>query len=289
MQDLTVTLIQRELVWENPVANRDQFAKDIAALATDTDLVVLPEMFTTGFSMAADKIAEDDARITLPWMIALAAEQAVAITGSLAVRECGQVFNRLFFVTPDGKYRVYDKRHLFRMSGENQHYAAGNNKLIIEWRGWRICPMICYDLRFPVWVRNHGGTLSKEDARGVYDLLLFVANWPAKRRLHWRQLLIARAIENQSYCIGVNRVGADNNGLDYSGDSLALAADGEMLLDCEGKSGVFTTTLNYRAMARYRSKFPCYKDADYFQLNPDPHQDHQQTSSLEKSEIQPNG
>jgi omega-amidase len=272
MQDLRIALVQRELAWENPAANRDQFAADIAALNTCTDLVVLPEMFTTGFSMAAEKVAEDEAETTLPWLIALAAEQRVAITGSLAVRDRGQVYNRLLFVTPDGEHRVYDKRHLFRMSGEDQHYTAGSDKLIVEWRGWRICPMVCYDLRFPVWARNQRSVLPGEDARGEYDLLLFVANWPAKRRFQWRQLLIARAIENQSYCIGLNRVGLDGNGLDYSGDSLVLAADGKMLLDCENKPGVFSARLDYQTMARYRSKFPCHKDADRFHLDPNPRQ-----------------
>ena len=272
MQDLKIVLIQRELAWENPVLNRNQFATDIAALDADTDLVVLPEMFTTGFSMAAEQTAEDDAEITLPWLITLAAEQEVAITGSLAVRERGQVFNRLLFVTPDGKHQVYDKRHLFRMSGEHQHYAAGRDKLIVEWREWRICPMICYDLRFPVWARNRNA-LSGKDTRSEYDLLLFVANWPAKRRQHWRQLLVARAIENQSYCIGLNRIGSDGNGLDYSGDSLVFAADGETLLDCEDKSGVLSVRLDYHALAHYRRKFPCHMDADSFQLGSNPIQD----------------
>lgn len=267
MQDLKVALIQRGLVWENPVANRKQFAADIVALDADTDLVVLPEMFTTGFSMAAEKVAEDEAEATLPWLIAMAQERAVAITGSLAVRARGKIYNRLLFVTPDGRHWVYDKRHLFRMSGEDLHYAAGRKRLIVEWRGWRICPMVCYDLRFPVWARNHGRVLSGEEDRGEYDLLLFVANWPAKRRLHWRQLLIARAIENQSYCIGLNRVGSDGNGLDYSGDSLAVAADGQLLVDCQDISGAFCVRLDYQAMARYRSKFPCHKDADGFRLD----------------------
>ena len=273
MQDLRIALIQRELVWESPAANRDQFSADIAALDCGTDLVVLPEMFTTGFSMAAEKIAENGAETTLPWLSTLAAEQGVAITGSLAVRDRGRVYNRLLFATPDGEHRAYDKRHLFRMSGEDQHYTPGSDKLIVEWRGWRICPMVCYDLRFPVWTRNQRSALPGEDTRGEYDLLLFVANWPAKRRFQWRQLLIARAIENQSYCIGLNRVGSDGNGQDYSGDSLVLAADGKMLLDCEDKSGVFSARLDYQAMARYRSKFPCYKDADSFQLDPNLHQD----------------
>ncbi len=271
MQDLNVTLVQRKLAWEDPAANREQFARDLAALDANIDMVILPEMFTTGFSMAAEQVAENEAEVTLPWLQELARERDVAITGSLAVRDGEQVFNRLLFVTPDGQRHHYDKRHLFRMSGEGEHYAAGRDKLIVEWRGWRICPMICYDLRFPVWSRNTGA-----DIRGAgspyagspyaYDLLIYVANWPAKRRMHWRQLLIARAIENQSYCIGLNRVGSDGNGLDYAGDSLVLAADGEMILDCKDQTGVFRASLDYRAMERYRSKFPCHKDADDFEL-----------------------
>ncbi len=258
MRDLKLALIQRELQWENPGANRDQFSGDFAALDGDTDLVILPEMFTTGFSMATESTAEDDAATTLPWLQQQAQQYDVAICGSLAVRDAGQVYNRLLFVTPDGEHHHYDKRHLFRMSGEGEHYAAGSDKLIVQWRDWRLRPMICYDLRFPAWARN----------RNDYDALIFVANWPEKRRVHWRQLLIARAIENQAYCIGVNRVGADDNGLTYSGDSLVLAADGELLLDCEDAAGVFYATLDYAAMEQYRSKFPCHKDADTFELDP---------------------
>jgi omega-amidase len=257
MQDLKLALIQRELHWENPAANRQQFARDLAALDSDTDLAILPEMFTTGFSMAAEKVAEDEAAVTLPWLQQQAAQHDIAICGSLAVRDNDKVYNRLLFVTPSGDYQSYDKRHLFRMSGEDEHFAGGSDKLIVEYRGWRLCPMICYDLRFPVWTRNQND----------YDALIFVANWPAKRRTHWRQLLIARAIENQAYCVGLNRVGSDGNKLDYSGDSLVLAADGEMLLDCEDNAGVFHVTLDYAAMERYRSKFPCHKDADTFDLH----------------------
>ena len=258
MRDLKLALIQRELHWENPGANRDQFSDDFAALDSDTDLVILPEMFTTGFSMASEHTAEDDAATTLPWLQQQAQQYNVAICGSLAVRDEGQVYNRLLFVTPDGGHHHYDKRHLFRMSGEDEHYAAGTDKLIVEWRDWQLCPMICYDLRFPAWTRN----------RNDYDALIFVANWPEKRRIHWRQLLIARAIENQAYCIGLNRIGADDNGLSYAGDSLVLAADGTLLLDCEDSAGVFYATLDYAAMEQYRGKFPCHKDADSFELNP---------------------
>jgi omega-amidase len=256
VQNLTVSLLQRELAWENPEDNRRQFAADMDAISTDTDLVILPEMFTTGFSMRAEENAEDEAQGTLPWLQQQAARHGCAITGSLPVRSNGRVFNRLLFVTPDGSCNHYDKRHLFRMSGEDNHYAAGDERLIVQWRDWRICPMVCYDLRFPVWTRN----------RQDYDLLLFVANWPAKRAQHWRQLLVARAIENQSYTIGLNRIGSDNNGLDYSGDSMVLAADGELLLDCQDHSGVFSKTLDAAAMNTYRRKFPVHKDADDFGL-----------------------
>ncbi len=261
MQDLTVAMIQDELAWEDPAANRDRFEQALEDLPRDTDLVVLPEMFTTGFSMDAETIAETDAANTLPWLQALAAEHDAAITGSLAVRDGERLCNRLLFVTPDGDYHHYDKRKLFTMSTEDEHYAAGRDMLLVNWRGWRIRPVICYDLRFPVWLRNRPGDHSE-----AYDLLLVVANWPAKRSYHWRQLLIARAIENQACCIGLNRIGSDGNGLDYSGDSLALAADGKMLLDCEDRRGLFTVKLDADALANYRLKFPVLEDADGFTL-----------------------
>jgi predicted amidohydrolase len=258
MRDLRISLLQRELAWEDPAANRAVFQRDLEQLAGMTDLVVLPEMFTTGFSMRSEIISEAEAETTLPWLLDQAAAHDFAITGSLAVRSGDKNYNRLLFVTPDGAVSQYDKRHLFRMSGEDQHYGAGEERLVVNWRDWRICPLICYDLRFPVWSRN----------RDDYDLLVFVANWPAKRSYPWRQLLIARAIENQSYCVGVNRVGSDGNDIDYSGDSLVLAADGRVLLDCEANSGAFTTTLEASAMNDYRRKFPCHMDADSFTLDP---------------------
>ena len=262
MRDLNVALVQRELHWESPAANREQFAADIAALPAETDLVVLPEMFTTGFSMAAERVGEPHARHTVPWMRSLAEQYDLALCGSIAVREGDAIYNRLLFVTPGGDVEQYDKKHCFRMSGEHNHYQPGTEKLIVEWRGWRLCPMICYDLRFPVWIRNHPAGHPEH-----YDAVLFVANWPAKRRIHWRQLLIARAIENQACCIGLNRVGSDDNGLDYSGDSLVLAADGELLLDCEDRSGVFSTRLVRQDLDNYREKFPCHLDADSFVLD----------------------
>lgn len=258
MPDLNIALLQSELHWEDPTANRDQFATQLTELKSSTDLAVLPEMFTTGFSMDAEKVAEDGASDTVAWMQDISRTQDMALCGSLAVRDGNQIFNRLLFTTPDGTVSQYDKKHLFRISGEDKHYSAGRDKLVVEWRDWRICPMICYDLRFPVWSRNQND----------YDLLLFVANWPAKRRMHWRQLLIARAIENQAYCVGLNRVGSDGNGLAYSGDSLVIAGDGELLLDAKDEAGVFTAQLGYEAMTNYRSKFPCHRDADDFTLAP---------------------
>lgn len=257
MQDLRVSLIQTQLSWEQPEINRQHFAKLLAEMSS-SDLAILPEMFTTGFSMDSEKIAEDEATETIQWMQDQAARYNLAITGSLATRADGKIYNRLLFVRPDGSCEHYDKRHLFRMSGEHEHYAAGQERLVVEWRGWKLCPLVCYDLRFPVWSRDQGS----------YDALIYVANWPAKRAYHWRQLLIARAIENQAYCLGLNRVGDDNNGIHYSGDSLAIAADGELLLDCQAGEGVFQCTLSADARETYRRKFPSHMDGDDFRLNP---------------------
>jgi predicted amidohydrolase len=261
VRNLKLALVQDELDWEDPEANRDRFERALEDLPRDTDLVVLPEMFTTGFSMNAEAIAEPDAADTLPWLMALAREHDAAITGSLAVSEGGRQYNRLLFATPEGDCWHYDKRHLFTISTENDHYTPGRDKLLLTWRDWRICPMICYDLRFPVWMRNRPA-----GHRDGYDLLLVVANWPAKRRYAWRQLLIARAIENQACCVGLNRVGRDGNGLDYAGDSLVLAADGEILLDCEDRAGLFTASLDAEALTTFRARFPVLSDADDFTL-----------------------
>ncbi len=218
MHNLNVTLLQRELVWENPADNRCQIGEDIRHLPASTDLVVLPEMFTTGFSMNALANAEEPGGATEQWLLQQSRQLDCALAGSIAVRVNDRVYNRLLFASPEG-LTFYDKRHLFRMAGEHRRYCGGSQRVIVPWRGWRILLQVCYDLRFPVFSRN----------RGDYDLILYVANWPAARRLHWRQLLIARAIENLSCVIGVNRIGGDANGHDYSGDSLAIAADGDIL------------------------------------------------------------
>jgi predicted amidohydrolase len=199
--------------------------------------------------------AEEPGGPTQQWMQALATEHDMALTGSIAVRVGDAVFNRMLFVTP-GDTNYYDKRHLFRMAGEHKRYAAGANRVIVPWRGWRILLQVCYDLRFPVFSRN----------RGDYDLALYVANWPSTRALHWRQLLIGRAIENLACVVGVNRIGADANGLDYSGDSLAVAADGELLADMLDQEAIATVCFDADRLGSYRAKFPFAADADDFAL-----------------------
>jgi predicted amidohydrolase len=256
VRDLSVTLIQCELAWERPADNRRQIGAVIDALGETTDLIVLPEMFTTGFSMNALANAETPGGATERWMRELAQRQSCAVTGSIAVRDDGGVYNRMLFATPEALYH-YDKRHLFRMAGEHQRYLAGRQRVVVAWRNWRANLQVCYDLRFPVFSRN----------RGDYDLLLYVANWPAARRLHWRQLLIARAIENQACVIGVNRIGSDARGLNYSGDSLAVAADGTLLADLQNENGATRVVLDGAALLHYREAFPCHLDADGFQVD----------------------
>tara|TARA_R110002049_G_scaffold57581_18_gene157755 strand:+ start:2195 stop:2965 length:771 start_codon:yes stop_codon:yes gene_type:complete len=255
MQNLNVTLVQCELAWEQPEDNRRQIGDILANSSADTDLIVLPEMFTTGFSMNALENAEEPGGATEAWMSGLAKQYDCAVTGSIAVRVEQGVYNRMLFATPDG-IQHYDKRHLFRMAGEHKRYQAGEQRVIVQWRDWRILLQVCYDLRFPVFSRN------RED----YDLALYVANWPAARRYHWRQLLIARAIENLSCVVGVNRIGADARGLDYSGDSLVIAADGSLLEDALDNSVATTVALDADALQKYREGFPCHLDADRFQL-----------------------
>ncbi len=255
MRDLRVTLVQHELAWENPAENRAAFEVLLSASAPQTDLIVLPEMFTTGFSMNALAKAEQPGGDTERWMRQMAARYDCALTGSIAVSDSGEVFNRLLFVTPETLH-VYDKRHLFRMAGEHKRYASGSRRVVLEWRDWRLKPEVCYDLRFPVFSRN----------RGDYDLLLFVANWPDTRADHWRTLLRARAIENLSAVVGVNRIGSDANGLSYSGDSLAVSARGELLADLKDRDALVTVSFDGRDQQAWREQFPTHLDADEFNL-----------------------
>ena len=258
MQDLRITLLQTELHWQAPEANRLAFEGMIYAMAPQTDLIVLPEMFTTGFSMASREHAEPWEGDTLAWMQQLATQTGVALTGSFMVEDGGQYTNRLAFVLPDGAVSHYDKRHLFAMAGEHEHYRPGLSRLIVEYRGWRICPLICYDLRFPVWSRN------QDD----YDLLLYVANWPVARRYAWTQLLIARAIENQAYVAGVNRVGTDGNGVSYSGFSSVIDPMGQVLFEQPDTEVMHTETLSWEQLQAVRDKLPFLRDRDQFTIHP---------------------
>ncbi len=253
MPDLTLTLVQSELVWEQRKVNLDRFEERLGSLAGKTDLVILPEMFSTGFTMNAGPLAEAMQGPTLGWMQALARRLGAAVTGSAIIRADGHLFNRLLWVEPGGRIHTYDKKHLFRMSGEHKIYTAGREPLTATIKGWRVRPFICYDLRFPVWCRNRGRS---------YDLALFVANWPSARAGHWRTLLQARAIENQCYVVGVNRVGTDGNGLSYRGDSSVIDPQGAVRYHCAEREDVFTTTLPREDLEAYREAFPAWMDAD---------------------------
>ncbi|AVP97983.1 amidohydrolase [Ahniella affigens] len=264
MHDLRVSLIQAATVWHDADANRALYGKLIRGLKGQTDLIVLPETFTSGFSNDAIHRAESMQGETVAWLRQKAAEVGAVITGSVVMRDGESVFNRLLWASPDGDVQHYDKRHLFRMAKEHERYAAGKERLIVSLHGWRICPLVCYDLRFPVFMRNGRDA---DQAGGMhYDLLLFVANWPAPRRHPWRTLLRARAIENLCYVVGVNRVGRDGNELDYAGDSAVIDMVGEALVDCGSEPIVVTQTLSWSKLQGHRDRFPAWMDADAFEL-----------------------
>ena len=257
MQDLKVTLVQSMLHWEDAAANHSMFSEKLATLKGTTDLIVLPEMFTTGFSMRSLELAETMDGETVRWMRAQAKTLDAAVYGSVIITEGGRYFNRGLFVEPSGKVSVYDKRHLFRFADETDHYSAGKDRVVVAWRGWRILLQVCFDLRFPVFARN----------RGDYDAILYVANWPEARRYPWSQLLIARAIENQCYVAGVNRVGMDGKSNHYSGDSVLIDPRGEVNGNVEpSQEGTATVTLDRNALTDFREKFPVAKEADDFEL-----------------------
>lgn len=264
--DLRVTLVQADTAWHDPVANRARIADSLRADAAATDLIVLPETFTTGFSNDAVASAEGMDGESVAWMRALARERDAAITGSVQIREGGAVFNRLVFATPDGALQHYDKRHLFRMAREQEWYAAGCDRIIVAYRGWRICPLVCYDLRFPVFCRNRA-----DAARGgelEYDLMLFVANWPAPRHEAWRTLLRARAMENLCYVVGVNRAGKDGNGHPYLGGSIATDPLGGTVVECDAAPQVARAVLSMDTLREHRRRFPAHRDADQFTIDP---------------------
>lgn len=264
MDDLRVSLVQGDTVWHDPDANRAMYAELVAPLAGRTDLVLLPETFTSGFSNEALASAEDMQGPTVAWIRDQARRLDAVVTGSVQIRDGQGVYNRLLWATPDGGLEHYDKRHLFRMAKEHERYAAGRERITVELKGWRVCPLVCYDLRFPVFIRNRYGVEAPE--RFDYDLLLFVANWPSPRRYAWQTLLRARAIENLSYVAAVNRVGTDGNGLAYSGDSVALDFLGQPLVEFGAQAQVATTTLSAAALAAHRERFPAQLDADRFDL-----------------------
>ncbi|MDY6949854.1 MAG: amidohydrolase [Pseudomonadota bacterium] len=258
MNELRVSLIQTDLQWQQAEHNRQLLEPQLLPLAGETDLIVLPEMFTSAFTMNG-AIAEEHPGPTLEWMQRIARMTGAALTGSVASLEHGKRYNRLLFVKPDGSYVSYDKKHLFRMLGEDKRYAAGSGKVIVEWKGWRILPLVCYDLRFPVW--------SRYTQVEPYDLLVYVANWPAARNQHWRTLLQARAIENLAYVAGVNRIGRDGNNLDYVGHSALVDPQGNEVVQAGDVAGVYTATLSPAVLTEWRTTFPAWMDADTFTLH----------------------
>jgi omega-amidase len=261
MSDFTVSLVQTDLHWHDHAANRTALTEQLAAALAGpglTDLIVLPEMFTTGFSMEAAAQAEPSQGPTLAWLREQAARYDAVVTGSVMIAEAGNYYNRLLWVRPDGSYSAYDKRHLFRMAGEHQVYTAGAERLVEEWRGWRIQPLVCYDLRFPVWSRNL--------ADAPYDLLLYVASWPHARINAWKVLLQARAIENLTYVAGVNRIGVDGLGVEYSGHTMLLDPRGDYLAQAGTMPTILTRRLMRHPLREAREQLSALSDADAFDL-----------------------
>ncbi|OJV21374.1 MAG: nitrilase family protein [Dyadobacter sp. 50-39] len=255
---LSIALVQADLHWENVTANLASFEEKLAALPEPVDVIVLPEMFNTGFTMST-ALAEPMNFTTTRWMKQIAKQHNALVVGSFAVNEVGSFFNRLLCVRPDGSYVHSDKRHLFTMGEERKHYTAGKVRLTVEWRGWKLCPLVCYDLRFPVWSRNLH--------RDPYDILLYVANWPTRRAHAWSALLQARAIENQCYVVGVNRIGTDMNGLEYRGDSVALDYLGEPMAMLASQETEKIVHMSKTDLSVYRRSFPALPDADDFEIH----------------------
>lgn len=255
MDNLSVALVQQIIEPNAPEQNLARYTEALAGLQTPVDLIVLPEVFTTGFCASARQYAEAVGGRAYQWMQRQAQQYNAVVTGSLVVKEGDQYFNRLVWMRPDGSYSHYDKRHLFRMAGEHNRYVMGSERVLVELNGWRILPLICYDLRFPVWSRNNND----------YDLALYVANWPSARALHWNRLLQARAIENLSYVLGVNRVGMDEAGQHYAGDSSIFGPAGELIVTSQ-EADVLVVELYAKNLIEYRKKFPAHLDADAFTL-----------------------
>jgi len=252
MQSIRVTTIQSNLIWEDIDANLEQFSHKIAPLKGKTDIVILPEMFTTGFTMNREALAEEPQGKTFQWLYQQALTIDAAITGSYIVKEKNAYYNRLIWMQPDGKYSVYNKHYLFTKAKEHEYYERGKGRVVVDWKGWKICPLICYDLRFPLWARNNVG----------YDLLLYIASWPTTRSHHWKSLLMGRAIENQCFTIGVNRVGLDGNEFYYSGDTSVIDYSGGIIYQTAHAEDTFTALLNYEAQKAYRDKLRFLPDQD---------------------------
>jgi predicted amidohydrolase len=275
MAPLTITTLQTNLIWENKNANLQLLTKKINSLQEKTEIVILPEMFTTGFSMQPKLFAETMEGETIQWMKEVSSANKIILTGSLIIEEEGKYYNRLIWMLPNGENGYYDKRHLFGLAEEDKHYTAGNKRLIASVKGWKINLQICYDLRFPVWARNRITTIEKSigeenhsahDTRPEFDVLIYVANWPERRSHAWKTLLCARAIENQCYVIGVNRIGMDGNNISHSGNSLVIDPLGEVLYHMADEEDIFTITLQKEWLNEVRNKFPFWKDADDFNL-----------------------
>jgi len=274
MSSLTVTLIQTDLHWENKKANLEMLQHKIESIKEKTEVVILPEMFTTGFSMKPGIFAEKMDGETVQWMRKIAAERKIILTGSVMIedpssnaQDVGKYFNRLIWMLPTGEYGVYDKRHLFAFADEHKHYSPGNKKLIASVKGWKINLQVCYDLRFPVWARQSQPYFGEAGRDPEYDLIINVANWPDKRSLAWKTLLQARAIENQCFVIGVNRVGEDGEKIFYNGDSSIIDPLGEIIYQKNKDEDIFTYTLQKEKISETRSQFPFWRDADSFLIN----------------------
>jgi omega-amidase len=283
MSTLTITTIQTDLVWEDKAANLQRLEEKIINISDRTEVVILPEMFSTGFSMRPEALAEKMDGPTMAWMKRIALEKKVILTGSIIIEEEGKYFNRLIWMLPNGQYGNYDKRHLFAYAGEAEKYTAGQKRLIASVKGWKINLQICYDIRFPVWSRQtpqapapghampgseaqSGALAPGTGATHEYDLLIYIANWPERRSLAWKTLLQARAIENQTYVAGVNRVGNDGNNIYHSGDSMIIDPLGEMLYHKSREEDIFTHTFQKDKLEEARSRFPFWRDADDFSI-----------------------
>ncbi|MBW3470515.1 amidohydrolase [Arthrospiribacter ruber] len=259
---LKVALVQTELYWKNKVANMAMLEEKIAGMDEEVDIIILPEMFTTGFTMEAEEVAENMNLQTTRWLKQMARHTQALVTGSFVVVEDGKYFNRLVWAKPNGDIGHYDKRHLFRMASEDEHYSMGKTQEFFEWKGWRIMPQVCYDLRFPVWSRNR----LLDDGSLAYDLVFYVASWPSPRINAWDILLQARAVENLAYSIGVNRIGRDGNQVPYSGHSGAYNYKGETICFSQEKEEILIAELDYEGLMEFRKKFPAWRDSDRFEL-----------------------